>query len=1634
MIMNFTNKTRCYLAKATGVCILFVLLFAQNTKGQTSVTSGITQAGYSLNTSAIAVDPGLTITSGAAINGFKVTISAGLKSSDVLSYTGTLPSGVTVTAYNSSTGVITFNGSASAANWQTFLRTITYQNTNTSEYGDRTITFSAGSLSANSNGHFYEYVSTAGSWTTAKSSAAARTYLGYTGYLATITSASENAYIRQVLNADAWIGSSDERTQINTATGTSTYANQSAAEGNWYWVTGPEAGTMFSVGNNSPVTQSGQYANWNSGEPNNVGSEHYGEIYSSGSNPGAWNDLPNGVSLGYIVEYGGLGTDPVQNISTNTTIYTNISSNTATGAQVICNGASASAITGATPYGGYGSYTYKWISSTTSATDGFSDASGTINTASYTPGTLTNTTWFRRVVTSGSLSDTSAAVMKTVNPALSSSASQTNVACNGATTGIASISVSGGTSGYTYSWSPSGGTAASASGLTAGVYTCLVTDANGCTLSRNYTITQPTALSASTSSTNVNCNGASNGTAAILMSGGTPSYTYSWSPSGGTSATATGLTAGAYTCVATDANGCTIASNYTITQPSALSISNSSTNVSCNAGINGAASVSVSGGTAGYTYNWAPGNPTGDGTASVTGLSAGTWTCTVTDANGCTSTQTITISQPTALVAAVLSQTNISCNGGSNGAATVSVSGGTSAYSYNWTPGNPTGDGSASVSGLTTGTWTCLVTDANGCTTSQNYSITQPTALAASTASTNVSCNGAANGTAVVTLSGGTPSYTYSWSPSGGNNATATSLDAGSYTCVATDANGCTIARNYTITQPTALSISNSSTNVNCNGGTNGAASVTPTGGTSPYTYAWSNGGTTSSKTGLSAGTYTCTTTDANGCTSVTTFTITQPTTIAATATSTNVSCNGGSNGQAVISVSGGTSSYSYAWSPSGGTSATATGLSAGAYTCVVTDANGCTLSQNYTITQPTVLAASSSATNVDCYGNANGTATVTPSGGTSGYTYSWFPTGQTTATASSLQDGTYICTITDANGCTTTSSVQITEPGGSLSINVGGSNVDCNGQASGLAATGVSGGTFPYAYAWSNGNTNGAMNSLVAGVYTCIVTDANGCTTQGSITITEPPAISLSTSTVDPLCFGLTGSASVSATGGTGNISFSWTNGGSGAAVNNLAAGTYTVTAMDDNFCMVDQIVTITEPAQISSTTSITNPLCNGGTGSATISVTGGTGTYTYVWSSGGTTDVEQNLNAGQYTVAVTDANGCTYTENVTVTEPTAISTTFSTVDPLCNGGTGNAAIGVTGGTGNFTYAWSTGGTTDTELNLSAGTYQVQVTDQNGCIENASVTINEPTAITASGTATDENCNQLNGTLSITTGGGTGNLSYLWDNGNTTNALTGLSTGSYMVTVTDDNGCAESFTFTVGATAVPVATATTNDVTCNGDSNGAIDLQVSSGTGNYTYNWSNGMTTEDLQTIPGGNYVCTVTDAAGCFTIATVTVNEPAAINGTYTTTNEITGNDGSIDLTVSGGTAGYTFMWDNGATTEDISGLPADDYTVIITDANGCTTSYTITVSSSVGLDPNANAVVVQVYPNPNNGVFFIKGLPTGQYRVVDAIGRSITQFVAQNSDNTILDLSHISNGLYFIHTADGSMNSIAKFSIMK
>lgn len=589
--------------------------------------------------------------------------------------------------------------------------------------------------------------------------------------------------------------------------------------------------------------------------------------------------------------------------------------------------------------------------------------------------------------------------------------------------------------------------------------------------------------------TNISCNGGNNGSATVAGSGGN-GITYSWAPTGGTAATATGLTAGTYTCTVTNICGNVGTITVTITQPAVLAATSSQTSVSCTGGTNGTATVAPTGGTAPYTYAWSNGGTS----ATISGLAAGVYTCTVTCTNGCTTTSSITVTQPTVLVASASSQTNVLCNGGSTGAATVSVTGGTAAYTYAW---SPSGGTAATATGLATGVYTCTVTDANSCTTSQTFNITQPSSLAAGTMQTNVLCAGGNNGDAMVMVSGGSPSYTYSWAPSGGTAAMASGLTAGTYTCTITDANGCQLTQTFTITAPSAMTVSTGQGNPTCNAGNDGSATVTVSGGAGSYTYSWSpSGGTAASASGLTAGTYTCTITDANLCTATQTFNLTEPAAITATASQNDVSCFGGSDGDAMVTASGGTGSYSYSWSPSGGTAAMASGLTAGLYTCTITDANSCVGTQTFTIGEPSLLVASTTtSTNPTTCGGTDGAVDITITGGTAGYTFLWNTTA-TTEDISGVGAGAYSITVTDANGCTATSNASLSDPTAptvTLAIAI---DTVCQSTTAPFTLTGESpaGGTFS-----GPGVIAGTFDPLTANLGMNIIsytyTDSAGCT-----------------------------------------------------------------------------------------------------------------------------------------------------------------------------------------------------------------------------------------------------------------------------------------------------------------------------------------------------------------------------------------------------------------------------------------------------------------------------------------------------------------------------------------------------------
>ena len=1058
-----------------------------------------------------------------------------------------------------------------------------------------------------------------------------------------------------------------------------------------------------------------------------------------------------------------------------------------------------------------------------------------------------------------------------------------------------------------------------------------------------------------------------------------------------------------------------------IQPPSVCSLSAnivSQTNVACNGTNTGSISVSTSGGSGPYTYQWSNGSTTSNTsltTNTISNLTAGNYSVSVTDSNGCKATTSTTITEPSKLNVFPSSQTNISCNGGSNGAATVIASGGSGGYTYSWAPGNPSGDGTPSVTGLAAGTYDVTVTDANGCTAKTSITITEPTALSASATGTNVSCNGGADGSINLSVSGGVAPYHYAWS-NGAVTEDLVGVTAGSYNVTVTDDNGCTTTANVTVNEPVVLSASAIAGNVSCNGDSNGYVDLTVTGGTAPYTYLWSNNASTEDMIDLSAGTYDVTVTDAHGCTANASVTVTEPAALSASASVGNVSCNGGSDGSVDLTITGGTAPYTYAWS-NGATYEDVSGVSAGNYNVTVTDAHGCTTTANATVNQPAVLSASAIASNVFCNGGSNGTVDLTVTGGTPPYTYAWSNTA-TTEDMIDLSAGTYDVTVTDAHGCTATTSVTVSEPT-AISILTSSTVVSSNGGNDGSATAIASGGAPPYSYSWSpSGDNNSTATGLTAGIYTVTVTDGNGCSASKTVEVKEPAALKVATNLDNNVSCngGSDGGATANVTGGAPPYQYLWSNGVENPTITNVPAGTYTIFITDNNSTKVNTTVTITEPTALSASATASNVSCNGSSnGSVDLTVTGGTAPYQYAWSNKATTEDMVGLTAGTYDVTVTDAHGCTATTSATVTEPTAISASATFTDVSCNGAAnGSVDLTVTGGTSPYTYIWSNSATTQDMTGLSAGKYDVTVTDAHGCTANASVTLTEPTSLSASATAGNVSCyGGSDGSVDLTVTGGTAPYTYAWSNAMISEDISGVPAGAYSVIVTDAHGCTATTSVSVAEPTALSASATAGNVSCYGGSDGAVDLTVTGGTAPYTYTWSNSANTEDLVGLSTGTYSVIITDAHGCTMSTSVTVTEPTAISILTSATDVSSngGNDGTATAIVSGGTAPYSYSWvPSGGNDVTATGLSAGTYTLTVTDDHGCSATKNVSVSEPAPLKVTAT-VEAQVSCN---------GAYDGA-AIADVTGGTPPYQYLWSNGATTVSLTDVPAGTYNIYVTD-------------
>ncbi|OFX17846.1 MAG: hypothetical protein A2033_05465, partial [Bacteroidetes bacterium GWA2_31_9] len=1202
-------------------------------------------------------------------------------------------------------------------------------------------------------------------------------------------------------------------------------------------------------------------------------------------------------------------------------------------------------------------------------------------------------------------------------------ASKTDVSCNAGNNGAINITVAGGTSPYTYNWS-NGKTTQNNTGITAGTYHVTVTDNNGCSKIASFTIIQPDAITIAIKTIqHVTCKGGANGSVSFNITGGTQPYTYNWSnttpppPSneiGGITLVQsyTNLTANAYQIIATDVNGCSANFSTVINEPSQLVGTIAQTNVNCNGASTGSATVSVNGGITPYTYNWSSGATT----ANVTNLTAGTYTITTNDANNCQISNTVTITQPNALSASVASQSNVSCAGLNNGSVNISVTDGTTPYTYLWSNGATT----QNLTSIAAGNYIVTVSDSKACTATASATITEANQMIITASSTNVSCSGGNNGTISISISGGTAPYTYLWN----NNATTQNLSnvtAGNYSVTVTAQGGCTAVKAVSITQPAAVAITLASqTNVTGCGSNDGAININVSGGTAPFTYLWSNGSTTQSITGLAAGPYTVTATDNKGCTKTYTATITQPSALSVTLnTKTNVLCNGGNGGAIDITVSGGTAPYTYNWS-NASTSEDISGLTAGNYAITVTDAGSCTFVYNTSISQPSVLSASvTNQQNVSCFNGTDGNVIVSVVGGTAPFTYSWSNTA-TTKDIYSVSSGTYTLTITDANACQANLTATVSEP---AEIQVSSSivNVSCNGNSDGAVNITVSGGVSPYTYLWNNSATSQNLTSLSSGQYSVTVTDINNCGVNISKQVSQPQAISATISSTNMSCSAggnQGGTINLTVSGGTAPFTYLWTNGATTEDLSSLQSGVYSVTITDANACTKTASATITQPPSIViNVATKKNPTCFGGNnGMIDISVTGGNAPYNYTWNNGVSTQDLLNLIAGTYSVVVTDNNGCNSTMDIILTQPQEIVANVASTDVTCNGlNNGTATISVTGGLAPYTYSWLGGNTTNSANDLIANIYNVTVTDANACTKVPKITITQPDALTSAlGVVTNvTSCGGNNGAVNITVAGGTSPYTYLWSNDATTQNLSNLAAGTYTVTVKDLNNCNAQLYASVTQPGTLSASLTQNNVLCNGGNNGAINLTVSGGTTPYTYSWTGGQTTEDLNNIVAGSYSVAISDAANCtFNIGTI-ITQPATLIANIANKSDVScynGANGSININVTGGTTPYTYLWSDASTTQDISGLSIGNYSVTVSDANNCVTQLSSQISQPAQLTVNVINTLNNLCFGGNSGAV-----------TINANGGTLPYTYLWSNNTTTQNLNNVVSGPYTVTVTD-------------
>ncbi len=1131
--------------------------------------------------------------------------------------------------------------------------------------------------------------------------------------------------------------------------------------------------------------------------------------------------------------------------------------------------------------------------------------------------------------------------------------------------GQAQVTLAGGKEPFSYTWS-NGESSNTAITLAPAEHTVTVTDADGCTAVGSFSISEnilPLTVSIAQQD-DILCAGEHTGGLIAQIEGGKGPMSFIWS-NGESTAALVNIGAGVYTVTVTDAVGSSSVFETELTEPTSLVVNSMIDAVASTDNADGGVTLNVNGGVGDYSYVW----QNGETGVSATTLGVGDYSVSVTDANGCMVVTTVTMSENILpLQISILQQQDILCGGELTGELTLDISGGKGPFSYAWSNGVLGLDNLAIGAGI----YSVTVTDGTGSTAVFQTEITEPEAIVINTIIESPANTDKEDGRASVNVTGGSPAYTYAWS-NGESSPGAELLAPGEHIITVTDVNGCSATTTLSISEdilPLSVTVSQNELIV-CKGGSNASVTANVNGGKGPFIYNWSStniqwqSGNAPNATGLDAGVVSVTVTDALSGTSTFQLEIQEPAKLVVNLLAEAPASTDNADGKARAEVSGGMGSFRYEWD-TGEMNQVATALSAGSHGITVYDEAGCSATATIDITEDILpLAAIVTLTSeILCNGGNSGGVEVQISGGKGPFTYVW-SSGATSTSLDQLVAGDYVVTVIDALETQIREGLTVVEPE-ALDVFAKVISSATTDASDGSADVSVQGGVAPYAYVWDNGEEAALVSALAPGVHAVTVSDANGCTAETTIEITEnilPLSVDVERDVSNILCYGdATGIIKATPNGGKGPFTYTWSDGSiAGADRNDLGAGEYTLTVTDITGSEATAMVPIQHPdALIANITALASANTDQSDGKAQVLASGGTGPYTYSWDSGEDQIEAGQLSAGVHIITVTDNNGCSTTAEIEISEdilPLAIQIS-QTSEITCAGlnSAGLEAI-VSGGKRPFVYAWSDGGGADGNRDgLGAGEYTLTVTDAVGSQATAAIPILQPEVLIANASVlASANTDQSDGKAQLVVSGGSTPYTFAWDNGEVEAEVSKLGAGSHSVTVTDNNGCSVTASLEITEDILPLSVqiAQTSESKCAGLNSGAVKASSAGGKGPFSYKWSNGSTGEEVSGLAPGNLTVTITDAIGQTANGDLTVKEPDGMKGEITEVRAAGAEhvpDGKGNADVSGGAGGYKYNWDSGESGQKAANLSIGSHTVTVTDANGCSITMSVDITKKI------------------------------------------------------------------------------------